>query len=109
MKTILLAVLMMFGASACMDSATAAYTSPLWGDPCDHDRPLAPNVVAGCTHASDGSGDSISPGRSGLTLEVGICAADDACRPLCHAGGCPSGSSPTMIAQFCYCDVPQSK
>lgn len=103
--------------SGCTADGPPPYGGLLWGDPCDHDRPLPPRAISGCTHASDGSGDSISPGRD-ITLTVGICAADDACRPMCGSDGtlmrtCPAGSTPTMIGSsdktvgfvFCYCDV----
>lgn len=119
------AVLVMF--AGCYEPP---YAGPLWGDPCLTDK--GQNVVSGCTHQIDGTGD---PGwHSGS--ELGMCAPPSAdtlaatperlrssgytgsCRPFCDLGddgswSCPMGGVPTIEThslrsglEFCYCADP---
>jgi hypothetical protein len=91
--------------AACAVDSEPPYNTPMWGDPCNHNRAVGPNEIVGCTHASDGSGDVFTPGREGVTAQVGICAIDDTCRPLC-GDGCPEGTALAFAGPYCYCATP---
>lgn len=106
------------------------YAGPTWGDPCQTDK--GEHVISGCTHPSDGTGDSAFHSE----IELGLCAPPSAetlaamssaqrvggytgaCRPFCDLGtdgvwSCPMGGVPTLEAhaigtglEFCYCADP---